>query len=232
MKSFNKWMVVPYEEKITSSEDKDLTILKDILSDKTLNDSEKYNNFNSVFKGFIDKKSTTSEKMENSHKESVNKEQPNLKIINPQISNPTNLKQSFDKKVDRLGNEDSNVMHSIQKMNEENISIKSEIEKLQILVNKLLDQDEYTEDIMNNRIGTDDSDDQINLDESMNGQLPLNDTMIRPIADSTRNKLKAKRKLIRDKDSLHSDSVQKKKTKTLKTIKGSGLPNWERLKTK
>ena len=64
MKNFKKWMVVPYEEKIESSEENDMKSLKDILSNKNLNDSQKYNHFNTLFKNLNNKKSTISEKKE------------------------------------------------------------------------------------------------------------------------------------------------------------------------
>ena len=183
MKSFNKWMVVPFEEKIVSSEDKYLTNLKDILTDKTLDDSKKYNNFNTIFKSFVDKKSTIPEKKE---------------IVNP--------KKSIE-------------------ASDENY-YKSEIEKLNKIVEQLL-KNKDSEAIINNNVYSDEHiDNEIDIDQTNdliartssvpNVRSDMNSSMNRPVALSTRA-LKLKRKLIKD---TTQNSVEKKKAKKIyKSIK-------------
>ena len=59
MKSFNKWMVVPFEENKEQSSDSDqVNEMKKILSNNTIEESQKYDEYNKAFKNFINKKSS------------------------------------------------------------------------------------------------------------------------------------------------------------------------------
>ena len=54
MKSFNKWMVVPFEENKAQSPDSDqVNEMKKILSNNTIEESQKYDEYNKAFKNFI-----------------------------------------------------------------------------------------------------------------------------------------------------------------------------------
>ena len=229
MKTFNKWMVVPYEEKIISSEDKDLTNLKDILADKTLDDGEKYNNYNNIFKRFVDKKSTIPEKKEivnpkvlNSEGANVNFERTNLTKINRHQTELAKLKQTLGRKVQQFGNEGRNVKQTIEEISDANDYNKSEIEKVYNIVKQLL-KNRSTEDIMNSHINPDevnsdeyDSDESSEiilpqLNETVVSDLSINNTMRRPIAYSTR--LRKKRKQLGD---PYPIPIKKNKKTTIK----------------
>ena len=59
MKSFNKWMVVPYEEKVEAQDDVQLDAMKKILTKNSIKDTQKYDDYNNIFKNYINKKSST-----------------------------------------------------------------------------------------------------------------------------------------------------------------------------
>ena len=177
MKTFKKWMVVPYEDKIESSEENDLKRLKEILNNNNLNDSQKYNNFNTVFKNFSNKKGTNSEKEK--------KETTEL---------PPELPKEFTTELDE----------SIITQPANDLSYTTPINLNRTILPIHYNKDSETEDL---------------IKELQNNLEVLNESLTRPVAHGTRDRLE-KKMLQNEKKQMEKEIANlmnsKKKTKKRK----------------
>lgn len=138
MKSFNKWMVVPFEEnKVQSPESDQVNEMKKILSNNTIEESQKYDEYNKAFKNFINKKSSIiSDESESLSSSSSNKikdkdisekfaiGEANLNRVDQENKSKINsIKNFFQKKTDTYQTE----LDSLQQMLMDIVQNKSDL---------------------------------------------------------------------------------------------------------
>lgn len=138
MKSFNKWMVVPFEENKVQSPDSDqVNEMKKILSNNTIEESQKYDEYNKAFKNFINKKSSIiSDESESLSSSSSNKikdkdisekfaiGEANLNRVDQENKSKINsIKNFFQKKTDTYQTE----LDSLQQMLMDIVQNKSDL---------------------------------------------------------------------------------------------------------
>ncbi len=138
MKSFNKWMVVPFEENKVQSPDSDqVNEMKKILSNNNIEESQKYDEYNKAFKNFINKKSSIiSDESESLSSSSSNKikdkdisekfaiGEANLNRVDQENKSKINsIKNFFQKKTDTYQTE----LDSLQQMLMDIVQNKSDL---------------------------------------------------------------------------------------------------------
>lgn len=137
MKSFNKWMVVPFEEnKVQSPESDQVNEMKKILSNNTIEESQKYDEYNKAFKNFINKKSSIISDESESLSSSSNKikdqdisekfaiGEANLNRVDQENKSKINsIKNFFQKKTDTYQTE----LDSLQQMLMDIVQNKSDL---------------------------------------------------------------------------------------------------------